>query len=235
MKILAVSDEECKALWDYYVPGRLKEYDLILSCGDLKADYLSFLVTMARCPVLYVHGNHDTGYDRNPPWGCDCIDDKLVVYNGLRILGLGGCLRYHPGKHQYTEKQMRKRIRRLRFCLWRAGGVDLVVTHAPIQGLGDAEDPAHRGFAALKELLDRYQPAYLLHGHVHLRYGQDQTRLRQYGNTCVINTSERYVLEVPDKPFPEKKRGRLIWKNGAPKLGSDEKMPMHLLGGNDHV
>ena len=60
MKILAISDEECPALWDYYVPGRLKEYDLILASGDLKADYLSFLVTMARAPVLYVHGNHDT-------------------------------------------------------------------------------------------------------------------------------------------------------------------------------
>ena len=50
MKILTVSDKECAALWDYYQPGRLKEYDLILSAGDLKADYLSFLVTMARCP-----------------------------------------------------------------------------------------------------------------------------------------------------------------------------------------
>ena len=39
MKILAVSDEECAALWDHYVPGRLQGYDLILSCGDLKPDY----------------------------------------------------------------------------------------------------------------------------------------------------------------------------------------------------
>ena len=69
MKILIVSDEECPALWEYYVPGRLKEFDLILSCGDLNAQYLSFLVTMARCPVLYVHGNHDTDYKHNPPCG----------------------------------------------------------------------------------------------------------------------------------------------------------------------
>ena len=60
MKILTISDEECPALWDYYLPGRLDEYDLIISCGDLKSRYLSFLVTMAKCPVLYVHGNHDT-------------------------------------------------------------------------------------------------------------------------------------------------------------------------------
>ena len=42
MKILIVSDEECPALWDYYVPGRLSGYDLIISCGDLKAEYLMF-------------------------------------------------------------------------------------------------------------------------------------------------------------------------------------------------
>lgn len=212
MKILAVSDEECAALWDHYVPGRLKEYDLILSCGDLKSDYLSFLVTMARAPVLYVHGNHDTGYDLYPPEGCDCIDDQIVVYNGIRILGLGGCRKYHPGKYQYTEAQMRRRISKLRYRLWRMGGVDIVVTHAPPAGVGDAEDPAHWGFQALVELLDQYNPQYLLHGHVHLTYGMDKTRVRNYANTQVINVTERYTLTLPDRDVPQKQQNQLIWK-----------------------
>lgn len=208
MKILALSDEECLALWDYYIPGRLDGYDLIISCGDLKASYLSFIVTMARVPVLYVHGNHDVSYDCNPPEGCDCIEDKLVVYQGLRILGLGGCLRYHPGAHQYTEKEMRKRIRALRWKLWRHGGVDIVVTHAPPRGVGDADDPAHRGFEALLELIDKYHPRYLIHGHTHLRYGTDKTRERTYGDTQVINVCERYDLEIPDDTItPSKKKG----------------------------
>lgn len=46
MKLLLLSDKESPYLWDYYRPGRLSEYDLMLSCGDLKASYLSFLVTM---------------------------------------------------------------------------------------------------------------------------------------------------------------------------------------------
>ena len=212
MKILAVSDEECAALWDYYVPGRLSAYDLIVSCGDLKPDYLSFLVTMGRAPVLYVHGNHDTGYDLYPPEGSDCIDDQLVVYNGIRILGLGGCLKYHPGKYQYTEAQMRRRIAKLRYKLWRLGGVDLVVTHAPPYSVGDADDPAHRGFQALLELVDKYKPQYLLHGHVHLNYGTDRTRVRYRGDTQVINVSERYVLDLPDREVPQKQRNQLIWK-----------------------
>ena len=103
MKILIISDKECPFLWDYYTPGKLVGYDLIISCGDLSSKYLSFLVTMAKCPVLYVHGNHDTGYRNNPPEGCDCIDDALVVYNGIRILVRGGCRKSHPGAHQYTE------------------------------------------------------------------------------------------------------------------------------------
>ncbi len=221
MKILVVSDEESPYFWENYIPGRLAEFDLIISCGDLKADYLSFLVTCARCPVLYVHGNHDTGYSRRPPEGCDCIDDKLVEFNGLKILGLGGCRKYHPGAYQYTEREMRRRIRRLRFPLWRHKGVDILVTHAPAEGVGDAEDPAHRGFQAFCEFLDKYRPKYMLHGHVHLRYGQDKTRVRSYGDTTVINASERYVLELPEVPVNERYQGILRWLNGEPKPEGD--------------
>ena len=196
MKLLLVSDRESPYLWDYYQPGRLKEYDLILSCGDLKSSYLSFLVTMGRAPLLYIHGNHDGHYEKSPPEGCDCIDDDLIVYNGLRILGLGGCKKYHDGPHQYSEAQMRKRIRKLWWKLWRHKGVDIVVTHAPPAGVGDSDDPAHRGFEAFLPFLDKYKPKYLLHGHVHLNYGMDQTRVRHYGQTQVINCCERYDLII---------------------------------------
>ena len=212
MKILTVSDEECAALWDYYVPGRLSEYDLILACGDLKASYLSFLVTMARCPVLYVHGNHDARYKQNPPEGCDCIDDSIVVYTGLRILGLGGCRKYHPGEHQYTERQMRLRIAKLRWKIRQLGGIDIVVTHAPPEGLGDDQDVAHWGFAALRELLDKYHPKYLIHGHVHMTYGHNIPRVLEYNGTAIVNAYERYVLKIDDVPFPEKDRGQVIYK-----------------------
>ena len=211
MKILIVSDEECPALWEYYVPGRLKEFDLILSCGDLNAQYLSFLVTMARCPVLYVHGNHDGGYATNPPEGCDCIDDAIVEYNGIRFMGLGGCKKYHQGRHQVTEREMERRIRRLSWKLKRLGGVDVLVTHAPPEGLGDGDDPAHWGFRALRDLLDKYHPRYMLHGHVHMSYGETE-RVREYNGTTLINACERYVLDIPDVPIKERHRNQLLWK-----------------------
>ena len=216
MKILFLSDEECPALWDYYVPGRLADYQLIISCGDLKASYLSFLVTMARCPVLYVHGNHDTRYGSNPPEGCDCIDGHVVQYNGVRIMGLGGCLKYHPGEHQYTDRQMRGRILKMRWPIRKAGGVDILVTHAPAEGLGDSEDVAHWGFPSLRAFLDKYRPSYHVHGHVHMTYGQGIPRLQTYNETTIINAYERYTLELPDREVPEKDKNRLIWMNDPP-------------------
>ncbi len=208
MKILAVADEECPGLWDYYVRGRLEPYDLILSCGDLKAEYLSFLVTMGRSPLLYVHGNHDEGYDAHPPEGCDCIDDSLVVCGGLRILGLGGCRRYRPGAYQYTEAAMARRIRRLKLAVRRAGGVDVVVTHAPPLGLGDLPDPAHRGFQAFRDLIDSCRPQVLLHGHTHLRYEPRLPRELEYRGTRIVNASERIELELN---APGTEAGKLRW------------------------
>lgn len=212
MKILTVSDEECPALWDYYTPGRLDGYDLILSCGDLSSKYLSFLVTMAKCPVLYVHGNHDLTYSQHPPEGCDCIDDHIVTYNGVRILGLGGCRKYHPGPHQYTERQMRRRIARLRWKLRRLGGVDIVVTHAPPEGLGDADDIAHWGFTALRELIDKYQPKYLVHGHVHMSYGYNIPREIDYNGTRILNAYERYTFEIPEGDVKVRDLNQVIYR-----------------------
>lgn len=195
MKILLLADTEDPALWDYFSPDRVKGYDLILAAGDLKAEYLTFLVTMSNLPVFYVHGNHNAAYDHYPPEGCECIDDRLVTYRGLRILGLGGSARYSREPYQYTEREMRRRVARLRFAVWKARGVDIVLTHCPPKGYGDADDYAHRGFEAFLPMLDRWKPKALVHGHVHMTYG-DIKRELPYGETRIINAYQRYTLEI---------------------------------------
>ena len=192
MKILLVSDEEDPFLWDYYRPGRLDPYDLIISAGDLDPAYLRFLVTMAHAPLLYVHGNHDGGYEKDPPEGCECIEDRVVTYRGLRILGLGGSAVYSRGPHQYTERQMRRRVFHANRLIRRAKGVDLIVTHAPPKGFGDDADYAHRGFESFLPLISRWQPKALVHGHVHLRYGIE--RVHTAGDTAIVNATRRFDL-----------------------------------------
>lgn len=80
MKILLVADYELRELWDYWDTAgkkRTEGVELILSAGDIKPEYLEFLVTMLNVPCLYVRGNHDGMYDEKPPMGCIDIDGKV--------------------------------------------------------------------------------------------------------------------------------------------------------------
>lgn len=104
MKILAISDVPSKALWDYNTREKLEGIDLILSCGDLPKKYLEYLTNFTAVPILYVHGNHDGSYENAEPGGCTCVDDQVFVWNGLRIMGLGGCFRYNQeDTYQYLS------------------------------------------------------------------------------------------------------------------------------------
>lgn len=199
MKIMVIADVESKAYWDFYRPGMLDDIDLIISCGDLSPHYLSFLATFAHAPVLYVNGNHDGGENKDEPEGCFCIEDSIYKHNGIKILGLGGSMRYKPGPNQYTQKEMNSRVRKLKLNLWFNKGFDILVTHSPAYHLNDDTDLAHTGFEAFNTLLDKYNPKYFIHGHVHMNYGSKFKRLSLYKNTTVINAYKTYIFEY-DKP-----------------------------------
>ncbi len=196
MKILVLADVTSKYLYDFYEEGKLDSYDLILSAGDLPSVYLSFLVTFAKCPVFYIRGNHDTYYDEKPPEGCECVEDRILTYQGIRILGLGGSMRYHPGPDQYTEKEMQRRVRKLWFPLLKNRGFDILLTHAPAKGINDQPDLPHHGFDAFNTLMEKYNPRYMVHGHVHMNYGYHIPRETQVGQTTVVNAYERYEIEI---------------------------------------
>ena len=200
MKILTIADDESQLYYDFYRPGRLEGIDLIISCGDLSRNYLEFLVTMARCPLVYVRGNHDDGFGKRPPEGCICAEGKVCTVQGLRILGLGGSYRYKKsGVNMYTERQMERRIRKLRWKLRRAGGVDMVVTHAPIRGVNDFDSISHRGFECFRPLIEKYAPRYFVHGHIHKTYGVNIPRKTVLGSTAVINAYDHYIIDTEEE------------------------------------
>ena len=195
---------ECPALWDYYQPDRVAGIDAIVSCGDLKKEYLEFLVTMTGKPLLYVPGNHDTRYVSNPPEGCESIDGRVVTLGGLRFAGLGGCKKYTDTPFQYTEKEMAKKVKKLHRQIRKAGGLDVFISHASMTGCGDAEDIAHRGFDCFRDLADRWRPQVMCHGHVHQSYGWSIPRQLEYNGIPVINVYERFVLDIPAPGAPRK-------------------------------
>lgn len=203
MKTLLIADREDIGLWDYWHPSKTEGIDLIISCGDLDPAYLEFLVTVTNKPLLYVRGNHDAKYDKKPPLGCVCIENEVYNFKGLRILGLGGSYRYGNAPDMYTERQMEKRIRKMAGTLLFTNGFDILVTHAPAMGYGDLSDLPHRGFDCFNDLLDKYHPPYMLHGHVHEEYGDFQRERKHPSGTRIINACGRHILDISEDEYPK--------------------------------
>ena len=203
MKILAIADVEERCLWGSFRKERFEDIDLILSAGDLDPDYLEFLVTVINKPLLYVRGNHDDRYARHAPGGCICLEDSMYVYQGLRIAGLGGSRRYRDGANMYSEREMARRVRRLARKVSLLGGCDILLTHAPVAGLGDLDDMPHQGFECFNEALDAWHPDYLVHGHVHKGYDPSFRRVREHGcGAQVINACGFTTFEVEENRYP---------------------------------
>jgi calcineurin-like phosphoesterase family protein len=214
-RVLAVADEVVDALWTDQV--RAKRVDLVLAAGDLPFDYLEFLADALESPCVFVPGNHDrdlTGYARvrglslragfpaawPGPRGWVNADAGLVDAAGLRIVGLGGSMRYRDGPNQWTERQQKRRMRAVaRAASWRAmrdgRAVDVLLTHAPPRGVGDGDDRPHRGFACFHDAVRRMRPKLLLHGHIH-PHGE---RLHDWhlNGTTVVNAVGYRILDVP--------------------------------------
>ena len=92
-------------------------------------------------------------------------------------------------------EQMGRRAFRRKLDLFRQGGFDILLTHAPAYDLNDGDDLAHTGFDAFNTLMDRYNPKYFVHGHIHMNYGANIPRLSSYHNTQVINAYQSYTFE----------------------------------------
>ena len=196
MKILSISDIVVPELSDRFDARQFEGVELVLSCGDLPPEYLTFIRENLDAPLYYVRGNHDIRYKTSPPVGCLDIHQRRSNFKGLRIMGLEGSRWYNGGPIQYREYQMRKMIWRMMPGLWFKGGVDIVVTHAPPRHIHDAEDRCHRGFDSYLKLIGRFQPRYFVHGHIHTHFSDPAQRVTRLGKTQVINTFGFHLLEV---------------------------------------
>lgn len=203
LKILVVSDHESEYIWDFFDAKAFAGVEAIVSCGDLKPEYLSFLVTMIPAPLLYVRGNHDARYRDKPPEGCIDLEEKPVVIKGVRFVGFGGCKSEKPAENHYSEREMSRKVLRATLAFSLRKGFDVLVTHAPAAGLGDGDDRFHEGFETFRTLIDRYRPRYHLHGHQHLTYSIGSKRILEYQETTIVNTYNYYILDLD---IPEAER-----------------------------
>jgi uncharacterized protein len=210
VNVLVVADEVASSLQGHTL--RDLSPDLVLAAGDLPWDYLEWIASTVDVPLVFVPGNHDPeieplrggrfGDYLEPgalcepprPHGAINADQDVVVAAGLRIAGLGGCVRYNDGPNQYTQRQYASRARRLVRRARSAGPVDVLLTHAPPLGLGDADDAPHVGINALHGVLAKLEPTWHLHGHIH-PYGQTMPD-RTVGRTTIRNVIPWKVLDI---------------------------------------
>ena len=217
MRLLCVSDTTRSLAFSPSIKSIYHDTDLILSAGDIPLESYDYMATMLSRDVYYVYGNHNlTHFDRdmNKAYyrNSDPLDPSIKFYGflldgkivrekstGLLIAGLGGSMRYNQGDSQYTEKQMERRILRmiplLNYNKLRYGRyLDILVTHAPPYGMGDGQDLCHMGFKCFLDFMDKYEPKYLVHGHVHLD-DCNLPRVTEYNKTKVINVYGSYLID----------------------------------------
>jgi uncharacterized protein len=213
VNVLVVADEVASSLQQHTL--RDLAPDLVLAAGDLPWDYLEWIASSVDVPMVFVPGNHDPeikperggrfGDYLEPgamceaprPHGVVNADQEVVQAGGLRIAGLGGCVRYREGPHQYTQRQYAARARRLVRKARSAGPVDVLLTHAPPLGLGDGEDGPHVGIEALHGVIGKLEPTWHLHGHIH-PYGQTMPD-RTLGATTIRNVIPWKVFDITPK------------------------------------
>jgi Icc-related predicted phosphoesterase len=184
-------------------------------------EYLGFISASLNKRIFFVFGNHHLKHlarFRNPRapesdpfaeyqkdarfhnyFGSTYIDRRTMRHEGVLIAGLGGCKRYNKGENQFTDAQMFLKILALvPRLLWNKARhgryLDILLTHAPPEGMNDRPDPTHRGFKAFVWFMDRFRPKFLLHGHVHL-YDINAERATSYKETTIINVYDHYVLD----------------------------------------
>ena len=218
MRLLCVADTTRSLAFSPSVKTIYSGTDLIISAGDMPPESYDYVSTMLGKDLYYVYGNHnlkhfkrEMGYGRYPMVGREehqffgfladgkCIRDQRT---GLIIAGLGGSMAYNGGDSQYTERQMEWRIRRLiprlLYNKRRYGRyLDILVTHAPPYGMGDGSDLCHRGFKCFLSFMEKYEPKYLLHGHIHLD-DANLPRVSEYHRTKVVNVYGSYVIDDDD-------------------------------------
>ena len=110
-------------------------------------------------------------------------------------------MRYRPGNYQYTEAQMRGRIRKLWPKLFFRRGVDILVTHAPAYQLNDGRDLAHQGFRCFVKFMEKYKPRFFCTDMYTCPMGETinaTTSIR----THIINAYEKCVFDYEKEENP---------------------------------
>jgi Icc-related predicted phosphoesterase len=224
MKVLSLSDIVIPFIYSAHIAERFADVDFGIGCGDLPYYYQEYVISRMNIPFYYVRGNHSYAVERtaagnqHEPCGAIDLHRRVLNHKGLLLAGVEGCGRYREGPYQYTQDEMWRHVFWLIPGLLRNRALtgrylDVLVTHAPPQGIHDQDDLPHRGIKAFRWLLEVFHPAYHFHGHIHVYHPHTVTET-VYRKTRVINTFgyRETVLELDERRQTKANRTDLVKK-----------------------
>ncbi|MEM6822297.1 MAG: metallophosphoesterase [Verrucomicrobiota bacterium] len=228
MKILVVSDLHYRLKQFDWLVQNAESYDLIVIAGDLMelGSYVDpdiqasvveqyFRKICAQTPLVACSGNHDLVDEgdgtRTTEWLQDMLIPNLTVdqscHEGERIRVLAFPWWQNLAQrdevarwleHQYIPNDYR---------------VTLWAHHAPPQGSKTSwNGKKHLGDPTIVEWINKYQPEFVLSGHIHnAPYHADGSWIDRIGETVVINGG-RKTGEVPATITIELESQTLVWR-----------------------
>lgn len=208
MKILALSDIHCNfmtfSVKNMYL--NVEKPDLILIAGDLtnfghkephQVERLQrWLKELAQyAPVKYITGNHCIGL-HNVHFGIENvgnITDKLVKFDGLKILGLNMTVCYDMPQLALTWDRMtaREEVEEAYYSQF-TEKADIVLSHSPIYGILDVSffNGTNIGSKHLRNYVEKTEPRLVIHGHKHTNMVGGE--VENFGDTLIINVGSTF-------------------------------------------
>ena len=180
MKILHYSD---KAVNNF--PELYEQCDILITTGDLSFFDFQYLNTIKeRKPAFGVYGNHDSG-NYLEKFKIVNLHNQVCEYDGLKLGGFQGCLRYKSGNNpQYEESEAERWANEFPY-------VDILLLHAGPKGmLDDPSDEVHIGSENVKRYVLEKKPKVVFVGH---QYSDD---FLQVGEIKIYRTYGARIIEI---------------------------------------
>lgn len=187
MRILAFSDMHNSQTAARALAEASADADLVIGAGDFcnmrrGLDTAMDLLSGIAAPMVMVPGNSESAAELRAAASSriTVLHGESVRIGGLRLFGLGYAVPETPFGSWSCDLSEEDAGAMLARC----DEADILVTHSPPKGLADRTSQGLSvGSIAVRDAIERIQPALALCGHIHEGWGQEG----QLGRTRVVN------------------------------------------------
>ncbi len=175
MKILAFSDLHMARNRAVDLVAASAEADLVIGAGDYcnmrqGLDEAMAMLSGIAAPMVLVPGNAESAEELADavPDGVHVLHGSGMTVDGLRLFGLGYGVPVTPFGDWSCDMTEGDATEMLARCV----GTDILIAHSPPKGYGDKTSQGLSvGSTAIRNAIERIQPALVLGGHIHDSWG----------------------------------------------------------------